>query len=287
VAHLLRARHPSAKVDAGILMKPRIGTSGFGIGRAKYVQLFSCVEVQHTFYQPPTIATLERWREAAPADFEFVLKAWQLITHDAKSPTYRRLKKKLSEVEKQEAGYFRPTAVVEEAWEVTLACADALKARAILFQCPASFKQTGENIANLKEFFSSIKRKDTDQHRDDGGIMNDGGLNLCWEPRGNWDPKVVKSLCDELNVWHVVDPFVNESVTRDRLYYRLHGKSGWRYEYEDAELRELAEMLANSLTKKRNTRSSNAAYIFFNNVRMIQDATRFQAILEEASLPVN
>src|SRR5688572_10814388 len=113
--------------------KVRVGTSGFGVARAKYFHLFSCVEVQHTFYEPPKLATLERWREEAPPDFEFVLKAWQLITHDCKSPTYRRLKKQLSELEKQEAGYFRSTAIVKEAWDVTLACAKALKARTILF----------------------------------------------------------------------------------------------------------------------------------------------------------
>jgi len=97
--------------------KVLIGTSGFGIGRSKYVQQFRCVEVQHTFYQPPRISTLERWRAEAPDDFEFVLKAWQLITHDAKSPTYRRLKRKLSEVEKEQAGYFRPTPMFEKLGE--------------------------------------------------------------------------------------------------------------------------------------------------------------------------
>ncbi len=267
------------------VLKARIGTSGFGIGQAKYAQLFSCVEVQHTFYQPPSIATLVRWRHAAPSDFEFVLKAWQLITHDARSPTYRRLKKKLSEVEKQEAGYFRPTAIVKEAWEVTLACAHALKARTILFQCPASFKQTKENISNLKEFFSSINRENADENSDGRSInrknSKGGGLNLCWEPRGDWDPKVVKSICHELNLWHVVDPLVSRSVTPDKIYYRLHGRQGWRYEYDDAELRELAATLAGSRAKRNIPGKGQAPYIFFNNVRMIQDASRFKALLEE------
>ena len=262
-------------------MKPRIGTSGFGIGRAKYVQLFSCVEVQHTFYQPPALSTLQRWRESAPPDFEFVLKAWQLITHDAKSPTYRRLKKKLSEIEKQEAGYFRPTAIVREAWETTLACAKALNAGTILFQCPASFKQSAENIANLKEFFSMLRRENSGRDRDDAGTNNRDGFNLCWEPRGEWDPKTINSICDEFNVCHVVDPFVNKTVTPDKLYYRLHGRSGWRYEYDDAELRELASLLAGNLPKRKDSTKSKSHYIFFNNVRMIQDAARFQAIVEE------
>jgi len=285
-------------------MKIKVGTSGFGIAQTKYVQLFSCVEVQHTFYQPPQISTLERWRAAAPPDFEFVLKAWQLITHDAKSPTYRRLKKKLTGVEREEAGYFRPTPIVQEAWETTLACAEALQARTILFQCPASFKQTRENISNLENFFASITRgtrilseppavADGPARRKtkSGPPATAGGsdktLNFAWEPRGDWDSKVVKRICDDLNLWHAVDPFTAESVTPYRLYFRLHGKNGWRYEYDENELRELTAMLitprSESGAKGTGLRKKIAPYVFFNNARMTQDALRFQSIADELS----
>ncbi|MDX6612957.1 MAG: hypothetical protein QOD75_2143, partial [Blastocatellia bacterium] len=250
----------------------RIGTSGFGIGRAKYFQLFSCVEVQHTFYQPPSIKTLERWRETAPPEFEFVLKAWQLITHDAKSPTYRRLKRELSELEKQEAGYFRPTAIVREAWEMTLACANALKARTILFQCPASFKPIKENVSHLKRFFSGLDRKNSAGDQ----------FNFCWEPRGNWEPGLVKIICEDLDLWHAVDPFIARSVTPNKLYWRLHGRKGWRYEYDESEIRELAAMMSEppAVAGGRGPQKlQTTPYVFFNNVRMIQDAATFQKIL--------
>ncbi|MHC1610664.1 MAG: DUF72 domain-containing protein [Candidatus Methanospirareceae archaeon] len=32
----------------------------------------------------------ERWRLRAPKEFEFTVKAWQLITHEPTSPTYRK-----------------------------------------------------------------------------------------------------------------------------------------------------------------------------------------------------
>jgi uncharacterized protein YecE (DUF72 family) len=235
----------------------RVGTCGFGLAQADYARTFSCVEVQHTFYQPPKINTLERWRALKPPDFEFVLKAWQLITHDARSPTYRRLKVKLSDIEKEEAGYFRDSVIVRQAWETTLESARALKAQTILFQCPASFTQTEEHIANLKKFITSIDRE---------------GLNLAWEPRGDWDSGVVKSICDELRLWHVVDPFVNKTTTLKRAYYRLHGRGGWRYQYEDGELEELAR----ALPKRKES------YVFFNNYKMTEDALRFCKLLEEA-----
>ncbi|HWN08607.1 MAG TPA: DUF72 domain-containing protein [Pyrinomonadaceae bacterium] len=259
-------------------MKIKVGTSGFGIAQAKYTQLFSCVEVQHTFYQPPKISTLERWRAAAPPDFEFVLKAWQLITHDARSPTYRRLKKKLTALQREEAGYFRLTPIVEEAWETTLASAVALRARTILFQCPASFKQTKENIANLKNFFRSIVRP-----------VNIPNLNFAWEPRGDWNLTVVKRICEDLNLWHAVDPFTATSVTPDKIYFRLHGRSGWRYEYDEEELCELAAILIRQATEPRLVGVSNsltnivAPYVFFNNARMTTDALRFRSIAEEGA----
>ncbi|HXG85564.1 MAG TPA: DUF72 domain-containing protein, partial [Pyrinomonadaceae bacterium] len=208
--------------------KVKIGTCGFRSTKEEYAKMFSAVEVQHTFYQPPQISTLERWRKAVPADFEFAIKAWQLITHEAKSPTFKRLKKILTETERTEAGYFKPTAIVAEAWETTLACAKALQAKTILFQCPASFKQTSENINNLEKFFASIKR---------------GKLNFAWEPRGDWDGKTVKSICENLDLWHAVAPFAKITETPGKCYYRLHGRGGFRYKYEEDELAELAALL--------------------------------------------
>jgi hypothetical protein len=35
-------------------------------------------------------------------------------------PTYKRLKKNLTETEREEAGYFKPSAIVKEAWATTL-----------------------------------------------------------------------------------------------------------------------------------------------------------------------
>jgi uncharacterized protein YecE (DUF72 family) len=233
----------------------KVGTCGFGLAKEAYAHAFSCVEIQHTFYQPPQLKTLERWRREMPSDFEFTLKAWQLITHDAKSPTYRRLKLELSEGERQGAGYFRATAIVKKAWETTLASARALRAKTILFQCPASFKQCEENIASMEKFFSSIDEQD---------------LNLCWEPRGSWDTEVVRSICTRLRLWHVVDPLVGKTETPDKSYFRLHGRNGWRYQYEAAELEELATVVA-----------PRACYVFFNNSGMSEDALKFCRALRD------
>ena len=232
----------------------KTGCCGFRMAQSEYVEQFPVVEVQQTFYQPPQVATLRRWRAAAPPGFEFTLKAWQLITHEARSPTYKRLKRTLTEEEREECGAFRQTPIVREAWDVTRACAEALDARRVLFQCPASFTPTAENLHRMRAFFSSVER---------------GQMEFLWEPRGGWPDELVRGLCEELRLVHVVDPFVARTVTPSRIYFRLHGRKGWRYTYEQDELEELLSMLP---------RGERASYVLFNNVRMREDAARFQEL---------
>lgn len=234
-----------------------VGCCGFRSSRQSYFTELPAVEIQHTFYQPPKIETLEKWRAEAPPAFEFTVKAWQLITHQSTSPTYRRLRRELTDEEKEDAGAFRPTEIVREAWEATLASALALRARMILFQCPASFRPSPENLDNLRRFFTGVERR---------------GLHFGWEPRGSWPRETITQLCAELDLWHVVDPFSERTVTPARAYFRLHGRKGWRYRYEDEELEELALMLP----------ARAASYVFFNNIEMRRDALRFKEIVEAA-----
>jgi uncharacterized protein YecE (DUF72 family) len=233
----------------------KVGCCGFPLPKVKYEAQFPVGEVQQTFYQPPRLATLEKWRAQASAEFEFTLKAWQLITHPVSSPTYKRLKAPLSDVERRECGGFQPTAIVHEAWLATRACAEALQAQSVLFQCPASFVPSEPNVANVRDFFSRIKRR---------------GLRLLWEPRGAWPAELVESLCRDLNLVHVVDPFLCRTVTRDFFYYRLHGGVGYRQQFSDHELRQLLTVMP----------PDKPAYVMFNNISMLEDAARFQELVQ-------
>ncbi len=235
----------------------KLGLCGFTIAIAEYPRRFPVVEVQQTFYQPPTEAVMRRWRAGVPADFEFTIKAWQLITHTAASPTYRRLRRPLAADERAGAGAFRNSAIVEEGWRVTTACAKTLRATAILFQCPASFGPTDENLANFQAFFRRINRPRR--------------VRLLWEPRGpSWPPGLIASLCAEHGLTHVVDPFVNRTVTSGGVnYYRLHGITGSRHVYSDDELLRLRDMVP----------ATGRTYIMFNNIPRADDAERFGRLL--------
>jgi uncharacterized protein YecE (DUF72 family) len=234
-------------------MDARIGCCGFPMARKAYFARFSVVEIQQTFYQPPRPETLRRMREEAPPGFEFTLKAWQLITHEPTSPTYRRLKTPIPPERRERYGAFRPTEEVFDAWHATLACAEALSARIVVFQCPASFTPTDAHIANLREFFRAIRP----------GAQ---GVIPGWEPRGEWPPGTVDALCAELGLLRVVDPFAAAPPAGGLRYFRLHGIGGYHYRYTDADLQRL-------LGHCRGT-----TYCLFNNARMAEDAARFMAL---------
>jgi uncharacterized protein YecE (DUF72 family) len=227
----------------------RVGLCGWTISVDKYFALFDTLEVQQTFYEPPSRVTMDRWREQAPTGFVFTIKAWQVITHRSTSTTYRRLR---SDIDRGEAGAFRVNDTVMKAWEKTRECARILRAKAILFQCPASFKPTDENLANMRKFF--------------GGIERMKNVAYLWEPRGAWPDDVLIDVCRELDLVHTVDPFLRDSVTPELTYWRLHGIGSAYRAYTDEELQSLAARVPHQNT-----------WVMFNNIPRVDDCARFRA----------
>jgi uncharacterized protein YecE (DUF72 family) len=242
------------RTGQAVLVDVRVGLCGWTVSQAGYVRRFPLVEVQHTFYDPPADAVLARWRAQVPADFEFTIKAWQVVTHESGSPTYRRLKQPLPDSARGQVGAFRTTPPVLAGWQRTLECARVLRATAVLLQCPKSFRPTGDNVARLRAFLSEVERPDG---------------RLLWEPRGPWPAALVAELCADLDLVHVVDPMSAETVTPEQTYYRLHGTSGMRHVHTDDELRSLRDRV----------QDRRSPYVLFNNLPRAGDAERFLALL--------
>lgn len=237
-------------------MSAKLGMCGFTIGARAYYKQFRVVEVQQTFYDPPPIQTLERWRSEAPPEFEFTMKAWQVITHFGASRTYRRLRSPFDDRARAEAGGFRSTQTVFSAWDTTLRCAHILRATAILFQCPASFRPTEENVSAMRQFFAAIARP--------------AAVRFLWEPRGPWPDDLVLGICRELGLTHAVDPFVRPSLTPELIYWRLHGNKSHYARYTDEELRQINEWLPDD--------PETDAYVMFNNVPRVKDVKRYREL---------
>lgn len=241
----------------------KVGLCGFTMSMEDYALYFPVVEVQQTFYEPPSDRTMQGWLAATPRSLEFTIKAWQLITHAGNSPTYRRQRRPLDAQERATCGGFRDSPIVRAAFDRTLACAHLLGATAILFQCPASFRPEPANVARLRAFFTRIANP-----------ARPAALRYLWEPRGPaWTQSapLARDLCQELDLVHVVDPFVDApQPSLGGAYFRLHGITGTRHVYTDDELRRLVEM------------TPATAHVMFNNIPRVGDAKRFVKLLAAA-----
>jgi uncharacterized protein YecE (DUF72 family) len=238
----------------------RVGLCGFTMSMKDYPRYFPVVEVQSTFYEPPRDAVMKNWPAIdSDSSLEYTMKVWQLVTHPANSPTHRRMKRALDP--KDEPGFFRDSPIVEEGWRRSVECAELLSATAMLFQCPASFRPEPENVSRMRSFFERITRP---------------RARLVWEPRGpKWvaERELALSLCRDLDLVHVVDPFVTQPEVGHPVYWRLHGIGGARHSYTDAELKQLHKMLLD-------VELSEPAYVLFNNLPRVGDAKRFCQIIK-------
>jgi uncharacterized protein YecE (DUF72 family) len=161
----------------------------------------------------------------------------------------------VSPAERDLYGSFRPTEQVWLAWERTLQIVRILDAQVVVFQCPKSFLPTKENIRNFTTFFHEIDRDER---------------TLAWEPRGDeWRPDIVRDLCADSDLIHCVDPFKADPAYGLMLYWRLHGRNGYRYRYTDQDMAELR----GKLQAYGNVPGPN--YIMFNNIYSKEDALRF------------
>lgn len=232
---------------------PRVGCCGFAQAQRKYFETHRCIEVNTSFYNLPRLETAARWRAAAPDGFEFAMKAWQVITHAATSPTYRRTR--IDSRDREHCGHFGYNPTIRWAWNETFAVAKTLGVFLVLFQCPPSFRANNDNIARLRSFFEHAKR---------------GKFFMGWEPRGGWNDELVGALCKELDLIHVVDPFQRLPAVNGKIrYFRLHGVTGPRHRFSREELAKLRGIAA----------GKPPAYCLFNNVGMWEDARRFASTL--------
>jgi uncharacterized protein YecE (DUF72 family) len=215
----------------------------------RYFENYRLVELNSTFYEYPKLETVEGWREKAPGDFEFTVKAHQDISHKAKM--------KLDE-----------TCI--KAFEKMKEICRTLNAKILLIQTPGSFRP--DKLGEAEKFFANINRED---------------LTLVWETRGpEWEkPEVVgrlRQVLSRLNVVHVTDPFrVLPAYTGQIAYFRLHGSGEelYYYQYTDEELRRLSEIAKNFEAEGK------TVYVLFNNLSMFEDGLRFMHYLSSGKFP--
>lgn len=231
------------------VMMIRVGCCGFPTSMKKYFENFSLVELNGTFYRYPRGRTVEGWREKAPGNFEFTVKAHQDISH--------RAKLKVEETSLQAFGRMKQIC-------------KTLNSKILLIQTPGSFRP--DRLGDAEKFFGAVDRE---------------GLVLVWETRGPaWKTAEVRErlgrVLESLDVTHVTDPFrVMPAYTGDVAYFRLHGlgERMYYYQYSDSELRRLKELVSPY------EREGKDVYVLFNDLSMFDDGVRFMEYLSKGVFP--
>ncbi len=247
-----------------------VGTCGFPSSRQKVFKIVDVVELQSTFYNLLSEKQIENIVRDKPSSVELTVKAWQVITHPATSPSWRKLKIK-PEGRKENYGWLRPTKENIEALKKVVLQAERLNAKVLVFQTPGSMPVNDNVREDIEEFF--------DVALDVVG----SAFVISWEPRGGWlherwflehlERKGIIIITDVLRT-HV--SFIGNTI----FYTRLHGLGGtrdvnYKYKYTGEDLERLADIVFEVLEK-----NINKAYILFNNVYMLQDAEAFKQVLE-------
>jgi uncharacterized protein YecE (DUF72 family) len=154
----------------------------------KYAKRFDLVEVCPVDAAVPKPSTLRRWRKSVPPAFVFSVVLPKVV------------------------GELVPGPALDAALTTSLEVANALEARCVILQTPASVRPTKANKQRLAAVFGRIARE---------------GTVRCWEPAGIWEREEVIGTAREIGILPVFDAAREAPGAGPIVYTRLRalGKS--------------------------------------------------------------
>ena len=259
-----------------------------------YATRFPIVEVDSTYYFPPSERNAVLWIERTPADFTFNIKAYSLLTnHPTKQDSlYKDLREQLPEELLAKRNLYReqlPDDVVDEVWrrfhDALMPLHSAGKLGAVLFQFPQWFAIGGGSkdyvlgcAERLKDFRIAVEFRHKswlqERNREETlSFLEEHDLPfVCVDMPQGFDSSL---------------PPVAVATATDLAMVRFHGRdrTAWskkdasaserfRYEYSQAELLEWVPRIRELTTQTRETHVlMNNCYRDFavNNARQLGD----------------
>ncbi len=238
-----------------------------------YASQFPIVEVDSTYYFPPSERNAILWLERTPKDFTFNIKAYSLLTnHPTKRESlYADLRDELpKELEKKRNLYREqlPEDAVEQVWQrfhdALMPLHSAGKLGAVLFQFPQWFVIARKNKEyvlecrdRLKDFRIAVEFRHKswleERNREETiGFLEENGLPfVCVDMPQGFDSSL---------------PPIAVATSKDLAMVRFHGRdpNAWttksetaaerfRYEYKEPELREWAPKIKDLSQQARET----------------------------------
>ena len=263
-----------------------------------YASQFPIVEVDSTYYFPPSERNAILWIERTPKDFTFNIKAYSLLTnHPTKRESlYADLRDELpKELEKKRNLYREqlPDEAVEQVWQrfhdALMPLHSAGKLGAVLFQFPQWFVIARKNKEyllecrdRLKDFRIAVEFRHKswleERNREETiGFLEDNGLPfVCVDMPQGFDSSL---------------PPIAVATSGDLAMVRFHGRDpkAWktksetaaerfRYEYSEPELREWVPKINELSDQARET------HVLMNNCYRnyaVNNARDLRSLLEE------
>ena len=263
-----------------------------------YASQFPIVEVDSTYYFPPSERNAILWLERTPKDFTFNIKAYSLLTnHPTKRESlYADLREELpKELEKKRNLYREqlPEDAVEQVWQrfhdALMPLHSAGKLGAVLFQFPQWFVIARKNKEyvlecrdRLKDFRIAVEFRHKswleERNREETiGFLEENGLPfVCVDMPQGFDSSL---------------PPIAIATSKDLAMVRFHGRDpkAWttksetaaerfRYEYKEKELREWVPKIKDLSQQARET------HVLMNNCYRdyaVNNARELRSLLEE------
>jgi uncharacterized protein YecE (DUF72 family) len=216
-----------------------------------YSQFFNTVEVNSSFYRPPSPGYVHNWVKRVPGDFLFTVKLWQKFTHPR---MFEEATGEAAVISQKDVDQFKQS--LEP-------LATHGKLGALLAQFPPSFKNDSYGQQILRAVIRTF-----------------GQYRLAVELRHRrWsdDGHLAQLLRDNNVSWvHIDEPKFSSSVasevpqTSDMAYFRYHGRNKEMWWQGDSETRYqylYSRDEINELAEKVRAVSGQARYTFalFNN----------------------
>ena len=216
-----------------------------------YSQYFNTVELNSSFYRPPTPGYVDNWAKRTPPDFRFAVKLWQKFTHPG---MYKEATGRDAVISQADVDTF------ERSLEPL---AKSGKLGALLAQFPPSFKNDdysrqilGAIASTFGKYPLAVELRHRSWSDDKSTAVFLQERNIAWVQID--EPKFKTSVAAEI------------PVTADMAYFRFHGRNAkdwwtgdsetrYRYLYSSEEIEELAERVKDAASE------TETMFAFFNN----------------------
>lgn len=196
-----------------------------------YGSLFNSIEINSSFYKVPKAATVEKWADSVPRDFQFTFKLWKEITHT----------KGLVFDPEMVAGFMQTINFAKP------------KTGCLLVQFPPGFKLSG-----WSRFLKLVQAIETQNLS--------GQWNIAFEFRDtSWYRNETFDMLHKAGAGMVIHDKAGsqspvEDTDADFVYLRFHGPGGnYRGSYDDHFLHEYAYYIRDWLIAGKHV------YVYFNN----------------------